>query len=508
MKRLGTIIFLLLVTALLMMSLFGCSQDKTAVGIEVVTAPQKIEYIEGETVAFDGLIVKIKYDDDSYSEAIDVSSLTLPAVDTSTSGTKTVTVKYIIDGTEYETNFSITVNEPHVHSYANEWISDVTHHWHAATCEHSAERSGYATHTYDNACDTNCNVCGATRTTTHVYDNACDTACNVCGTTRTITHDYAEAWTTDSTQHWHVCTVCGDIQDEKANHTYDNACDTNCNVCGATRTTEHAYDNACDTTCNVCGATRTITHDYAEAWTTDSTQHWHVCTVCGDIQDEKENHAYDNACDTNCNVCGATRTTEHAYDNACDTTCNVCGATRTITHDYAEQWSKDGEYHWHECTVCNAQKDKAEHIWVDGSIISSPTETTEGSKSVSCKCGATAVQTIPVLTHVHNYGQDWSHNDTNHWHECTCGDKKDNAVHTYDNACDTDCNICGTTRTINHDYAEAWTTDSTQHWHVCIVCGDIQDEKENHTYDNACDTNCNVCGATRTTVTPTAAITL
>ncbi len=61
-------------------------------------------------------------------------------------------------------------------------------------------------HTYDNACDTSCNVCEETRTTTHTYTNACDTSCNVCGTTRTV----------------------GD-------HIYDNDTDTTCNECGFVR---------------------------------------------------------------------------------------------------------------------------------------------------------------------------------------------------------------------------------------------------------------------------------
>jgi len=68
---------------------------------------------------------------------------------------------------------------------------------------------------------------------------------------------------------------------------------------------EHEYDNACDFQCNKCGA-----------------------SLVG-----FPTHEYDNDCDTDCNICGATRTTEHAYDNACDTDCNICGATRTIEPD-------------------------------------------------------------------------------------------------------------------------------------------------------------------------------
>ena len=35
---------------------------------------------------------------------------------------------------------------------------------------------------------------------------------------------------------------------------------------------------------------------------------------------------------------------------------------KLTTHSYAEKWSSDENKHWHECTVCNEQKDLADHI--------------------------------------------------------------------------------------------------------------------------------------------------
>lgn len=44
----------------------------------------------------------------------------------------------------------------------------------------------------------------------------------------------------------------------------------------------------------------------------------------------------------------------------------------------------------------------------------------------------------------HNSADEWSSDGDNHWHQRTvCGDKTDVAGHTHDNACDTDCNVCG-----------------------------------------------------------------
>ena len=33
--------------------------------------------------------------------------------------------------------------------------------------------------------------------------------------------------------------------------------------------------------------------------------------------------------------------------------------------------------------------------------------------------------------HEHSYGTDWKYDATNHWHECSCGEKKDVAAHTF-----------------------------------------------------------------------------
>ena len=61
-------------------------------------------------------------------------------------------------------------------------------------------------------------------------------------------------------------------------HTYDNACDTTCNSCGETRTTEHQYDDNCDAYCNECNAERKAPHTPGDTQTTPSTA---TCTSAG-----------------------------------------------------------------------------------------------------------------------------------------------------------------------------------------------------------------------------------
>ena len=274
----------------------------------------------------------------------------------------------------------------HNHKYASEWTNDAESHWHVATCKHEDEKGDLSAHTYANACDTTCDVCGATRTVgDHSYTNDCDTTCDSCGATRTVSanaHKYTNAC--DNT-----CDVCGATRNSVSPHVYDNACDTNCNVCNATRKVgAHVYDNACDNTCSVCNATRSITHTYTNAC--DAT-----CNVCK-AERTPAAHVYTNACDANCDVCDAERTpADHVYTNDCDTTCNVCDATRTVgPHDFdSNTWKSDATSHWHECTVCGAKDTVVAHTYdqklaTDAYLKAEATENSKAQYYMSCVCGA------------------------------------------------------------------------------------------------------------------------
>ena len=99
--------------------------------------------------------------------------------------------------------------------------------------------------------------------------------------------------------------------------------------------------------------------------------------------------------------------------------------------------------------------------------------------------GTTCAIVLPIALHEHSYAEEWTTDATNHWHDATCKheeEKSDIAAHTYDNACDTDCNVCGVTRTITHDHATVLTAGETTHWFACSVCGDKKDEVA-HTFD-------------------------
>ena len=376
--------------------------------------------------------------------------------------------------------------------------------------------SSSCSHTYDNACDTTCNKCGATRNTSHSYTNACDTSCNTCGATRSISHSYVSDCDTscdicgatrtaycssdnlvytyfndrkhiaecsicgktfetlhypgsvtqythfNSTQHWFYCVECGE-NFEYSDHDYSNSSDETCNYCDYVRVITHTYDNACDTTCNECGETRNTAHKYNGEYDTDHFEHWQYCVECH-TPSEREDHIYDNDCDTLCDVCNASnsrREPAHTYSNGCDTTCNVCGATRGATsHIYNNACDTT-------CNVCGATRNTSHKY-------SNPCDK-------SCDvCGAT--RTVP--DHVYDHDCDTSCNN--------CGYSRTTS-HKYDNACDTACNVCGAERTASHSYFSYYLRDETNHWRKCSVCG-YRGYLEKHTPGAAAtETNPQVC---------------
>ena len=58
-------------------------------------------------------------------------------------------------------------------------------------------------------------------------------------------------------------------------------------------------------------------------------------------------------------------------------------------------------------------------------------------------------------SHTHSYGTDWKHDETNHWHECACGDKADTAAHTFKWVVD----------------KEATATEKGTKHEECTICG-------------------------------------
>jgi len=234
------------------------------------------------------------------------------------------------------------------HAFSEAWKSDATNHWHAATCEHTDEKSGLAAHT----------------------GLADDGVCDVCEWSD-VAHEHEfddENWSSDATFHWHAST-CGHsaVVDGKVPHTYEDG-KSGCTTCG--------YGHK---------------HTYSDEWTSDENGHWNVntCEHAGKINEAAHT---DTNNDGDCDTCGYNGGHVHTYDEEnvewlSDTTthwnpatcghdvklnvgyhldgdddgkCDECGVQ---AHSYATKWSTNTTHHYHvaDCGCCLVSTDFAAH---------------------------------------------------------------------------------------------------------------------------------------------------
>ena len=259
------------------------------------------------------------------------------------------------------------------------------------------------THTYDQEIQKPETIKSAADCTNDaVYFKSC--SCGEISTTETFTaagtqlgHAWASDWSKDTDNHWKECSRCHEKKDEAA-HDYgsDNICDT----CGYDKTVPHTHNltlvPAKAPTCTEKGNTAYYTCDGCDKWFEDAT--------------------------------GASEIT--------DKTSVILAATGHSASD----WKSDNTDHWKECTVVGCgviiEGSKAAHTAGEWIIDTPATATTSGSKHKECTvCGYTmATETIPATgggEHTHSYGSEWKYDATNHWHECSCGDKDDVAAHSF-----------------------------------------------------------------------------
>ena len=133
--------------------------------------------------------------------------------------------------------------------------------------------------------------------------------------------------------------------------------------------------------------------------------------------------------------------------------------------------------------------------------------------------------------HTHKYGTEWKYDETNHWHECECGNKADITAHNFkwivDRKATTtekgskheECTVCGYKKAAvdipkidshNHDYGTEWKYDSTNHWHECedgekadITAHNFKwiiDKEATTAEKGSKHEECTICGYKKTTV--------
>jgi len=192
-----------------------------------------------------------------------------------------------------------------------------------------------------------------------------------------------------------------------------------------------------------------------------------------------------------CSACGAIsvevlpKLTTHTYDNSCDPHCNVCDLNREVTHKFSSQWTRKAAGHWHACSVCGEKGDFGKHY-------PGPAATEEKAQ-ICLTCGYTLTA---KLGHTHKYETQYTSDATGHWYACSsCDDQKDFEEHSYDDGCDPDCNVCGYLTATAHTYSGTWLSDETGHWDVCTICQEKSPVEPHIPGAEATETDAQLCTA-------------
>ncbi len=282
----------------------------------------------------------------------------------------------------------------------------------------------------------------------HCYDDIHDEICNDCEYTRTDAHSFTNRYDWNTNEHWRICDGCDKIEGTPTAHSGGKAtciAQAICSVCG------QPYGDL-----SGCDWQRMMDDQY----------HWEKCSVCDD-ETAKVKHSGGTATCTaqaNCEICGK------AYG------------------DLAEhQWYTAGDAvnHWEQCFFCPATQKVKAH--------SGPAPTICGTQAICVDCsmpfgtpaghsGGVATCTTRAFCQYCStpYGNLASHQweqrsgTTHHWQGCK---------------------NCTATRSRT---AHSGGTATCKEQAVCAVCQKAYGGLKNHQWSNACDTECNVCKGTRT----------
>lgn len=224
-------------------------------------------------------------------------------------------------------------------------------------------------------------------------------------------------------------------------------------------------------------------HNWGTTWQTDSTSHWHSCSICNG-KDNIVNHS------------GGTATcTEKAICEGCSLPYG-----NTLGHDFTGgTWQTDADHHWKKCSRCDVTDTESPHEWNSGKVTTQPTCTTAGQKTYTCTvCSATKVETLDALGH--NFAKydakaatcteiGWNtyftctncnyttykeiaalgHDKVSHnGKAATCTEKGWNA---YDTCSRCDYTTYKEIAALGHDFtSNTWQSDAHRHWKKCSRC--------------------------------------
>lgn len=405
---------------------------------------------------------------------ITVNNGTVTVAANATAGDYTVTATVGTGASAPSASVTITVPQAgHTHSWSTEWTCNNTHHWHnctASTCPvtDNSKKDGYAAHETDEGKTTKEPTCTETGVKTF--------SCKVCGQVikTEVLPVIEHKWDAGQTTKAPTCTAPG-------------VKTFTCSVCKTTKTEELSKTE----------------HTWSKEWQKDNTDHWHACTNSScTATSEKIPHTWNEGVETT--------PPTYAAPGVKIFTCTACGQTKTeaidqLEHKYSTTWSRDETYHWHACIDTgfeSLRKDEAPHTWTKNDEKSTAATTEADGKNVyDCTCGAEKEEIIGAIGH--NYSEEWTTSETEHWKACTdadctavtqktthnwdAGTVKTAATHTDSGVMTYTCTVCSKSKEEEipaHTVSPLWSGDADKHWHACTesTCT-VKDSEGDHEWD-------------------------
>lgn len=384
---------------------------------------------------------------------------------------------------------TFTEGEANGHSFASTWDKNATHHWHNATCEHTAELSGKTEHNYgtDNICDT-CgysrivNVSGITLNVSFLNLTISDV--------KTLTATITPKDATNQNVTWSTSNATVVVVDTNGNitavgvgtavitaTTADGNKTAQCTVAVSAVSPDPGGSGGSGGAASGCLHTATQTKRENEIDSTckktGSYDEVIYCSVCGKelsrIQktiDQKTTHTSggavkENIVDSTCKETGS-------YDEV--VYCSVCkkelsrtkkviakkethteGAT--IQENFVDSTcSKEGSYDTVTfCSVCGGEFSRikntvAKKPHTSGSwVVDKPaTCMTAGTRHSSCSVCNEDIRETYNDPDAHTASVEWSFDDTHHWHTCSnrgCNAVLEKSTHNIKDGVCTDCGV-------------------------------------------------------------------
>ena len=444
MNKSKTINLLVLIVAIALTFMVGCSKNNQPSTENKITTLEMTDFVFGETPGTPTIAAThgadtVKYyyataEDGEYAEISDFSTLK-PGV---------YYLKAVIEKTDSykaaEKTITFEVKMHASHTPAGEWLSDGTNHWKLCAC---GEKTAEAAHTSDDVIHYNADK-------TKQYNE-----CSVCGEKMNETaHTHAakdDKYLSDDSNHWKLC-VCGEKVGETA-HTSDNNTYYN-----EDKTKEYNKCSVCDSEINETAHTHAAKDD---TYLSDGTNHWKLC-ACGEKVGEAA-HTSDNVIHYNDD-----KTKQYNECSACGEKMNETAHTHTAKDD---KYLSDDSNHWKLC-ACGEKVGEAEHT--SDNVIHYNADKTKQYNECSV-CGEKMNETA----HTHAAKDDkYLSDDSNHWKLCVCGETVGVTEHVSDGVTHYDvenmkeynsCDVCGAKMNEAehiHDYAST----ATENGYAC-ACG-------------------------------------